>query len=207
MEMSDTSVRWGTPVYEYAPALLAHRFFPDPTEGEQLTDFVARRGGAAFFDGPDWREQLDAELSRRRSGSRPTGTYETDDERTARVRDELVDSRRVLSERLGHPVEFLSFPQGGMDEAAERLALEAGYSLWTMPSRTGSRAARATDGPHRVYRCGSGYGLFGDARGTAASLLSQRLVLARHFGNPFAAALTRTVGLWHYVSERIGGAR
>ena len=207
LEMSDTSVPWGTPVYEYAPALLARRFFPDPTEGEHLTDFVARRGGAGFFDRPDWRDHLDAELARRRSGSRSTGTYETDDERTARVRDELVDSRRVLSERLGHPVEFLSFPQGGMDEAAERLALEAGYSLWTMPSRTGSRAARASDGPHRVYRCGSGYGLFGDARGTTASLLSQRLVLARHFGNPLAAALTRAVGLWRYVAERIGGAR
>ncbi len=206
-EMGDTSVPWGTPVYEYAPALVARRFFPDPSEGGHLADFVARRGGAALFDRPDWREQLDAELARFRSGSRPTGAYETDDERTARVRDELGESRRVLSERLGHPVEFLSFPQGGMDETTERLAFEAGYSLWTMPSRAGSRAARAADGPHRVYRCGGGYGLFGDERGTAASLLSQRLVLARHFGNPLAGAVTRAVGLVRRVSERIGGAR
>jgi len=206
-EMGDTSVPWGTPVYDYAPALVARRFFPDPSEGERLVDFVARQGGAALFDRPDWRGQLDAELARLRSGSRPTGAYETEDERTARVRAELAESRRLLAERLGHAVTFLSFPQGGMDEASERLALEAGYAVWTMPSRAGSRAARAADGPHRVYRCGGGYGLFGDARGTAASLLSQRLVLARHFGNPLAAAVTRAVGLVRRVSERIGGAR
>jgi hypothetical protein len=112
-----------------------------------------------------------------------------------------------LSERLGHSVDFLSFPQGGMDEGCERLALEAGYFLWTMPSRTGSRAARAADGPHRVYRCGSGYGLFGESRGTRAALLSQKLVLARHFGNPLAGAVTLAVGLVRRVSERLGVAR
>jgi hypothetical protein len=142
-----------------------------------------------------------------RSGSRPAGAFETDDERTVRLRFELSESRRLLSGRLGHPVDFLSFPQGGMDDAAERLALEEGYSLWTMPSRAGSRAARVADGPHRVYRCGGGYGLFGDARGTRTSLLSQRLVLARHLGNPLASAVTRAVGLVRRVSERIGGAR
>jgi hypothetical protein len=49
--------------------------------------------------------------------------------------------------------------------------------------------------------------LFGDARGMTASLLSQKLVLAKHFGNPLAAAVTRAVGLVRRVSERIGGAR
>ena len=206
-EMGDASVPWGTPVYDYAPALVARRFFPDPREGEHLVDFVARHGGAALFDRPDWRERLDAELARLRSGSRSATAFETDDERNARLRFELSESRRVLSQRLGHPVDFLSFPQGGMEDASERLALDVGYSLWTMPSRAGSRAATPADGPHRVYRCGGGYGLFGDARGMTASLLSQRLVLARHFGNPLAAAVTGAVGLVRRVSERIGGAR
>jgi peptidoglycan/xylan/chitin deacetylase (PgdA/CDA1 family) len=206
-EMGDASVAWGTPVYEFAPALVARRYFPDPREGHHLVEFVANNGGAALFDVPDWRERLDAELGRLRSGSRPAGAFETDDERTVRLRFELSESRRLLSGRLGHPVDFLSFPQGGMDDAAERLALEEGYSLWTMPSRAGSRAARVADGPHRVYRCGGGYGLFGDARGTRTSLLSQRLVLARHLGNPLASAVTRAVGLVRRVSERIGGAR
>ena len=122
------------------------------------------------------------------------------------MRAELSESRGLLSEGLGHPVDFLSFPQGGMDDACERLALEAGYAMWTMPSRAGSRAAVAGDGPHRVYRCGSGYGLFGEARSTRTLLLSQRLVLARHFGNPLAGLLTRAVGLVRRVAPRSGMA-
>ncbi len=206
-EIDDTSVPWGTPVYEYAPALVARRFFPDAGEGEHLVDFVASHGGAALFDEPGWRLRLDTEVGRRRSGSRPKGAYETEAVRTARVLGELTSSRQVLSDRLGHPVDVISFPQGAMDDACERLALEAGYSLWTMPSQRGSRAAKRSDGPHRVYRCGSGYGLFGEPRGTAASLLSQRLVLARHFGNPLASLVTRAVGLVRRVVARIGVAR
>ena len=206
-ELHDQSVPWGTPVYEFAPALVARRFFPEAREGDRLVDFVARHGGASFFDRPDWRATLDAEAARGRSGTRSNGTYESDDEKTARVRGELAESKRVLSENLGHPVEFLSFPQGGMDDTCERLALEAGYTMWTMPSRSGSRAARAADGPYRVYRCGSGYGLFGDARGTRASLLSQRIVLARHFGNPLATALTGAVGLVRRALPRAGTPR
>ena len=206
-QLDDHSIPWGTPVYEYAPALVARRYFPEVREAEAVVEFVARRGGAAFFEDPGWRAKLDAEVASFRSGSTPSGSYESEPERDARVRGELTDSKRVLSERLGHPVEFLSFPQGGMDESCERLALDAGYALWTMPSRTGSRASRASDGPHRVYRCGSGYGLFGESRGTRASLLSQRLVLARHFGNPLARAVTRAVGLVRRVTPRAGIAR
>jgi len=206
-QLDDHAIPWGTPVYEYAPALVARRFFPNLREGDVAAEFVARHGGAAFFDDPAWRAKLDAEVAAFRSGSSLSGSYESEQERTDRVRGELTESKRVLSARLGHPVEFLSFPQGGMDEACEHLALEAGYALWTMPSRTGSRASQTSDGPHRVYRCGSGYGLFGESRGTRASLLSQRLVLARHFGNPLARAVTHAVGLVRRVTPRTGVAR
>jgi len=206
-QLDDHAIPWGTPVYEYAPALVARRYVPDARESEATAALVARHGGAAFFDDPGWRAKLDAEVASFRSGAAPSGAYESEEERTARIRGELTESKHLLSTRLGHPVDFLSFPQGGMDDACERLALEAGYALWTMPSRSGSRACRASDGPHRVYRCGSGYGLFGESRGTRASLLSQRLVLARHFGNPLARAVTRAVGLVRRVTPRTGIAR
>ena len=206
-ELHDGAVAWGTPVYEFAPALVARRFVPAAREAEAAVELVAREGGAAFFARPDWRATLDAAIARLRSDGRPTGAYETEGERLDRVRGELTDSRSLLTAKLGHPVDFLSFPQGGMDATCERLAQEAGYTMWTMPSRAGSRAARVSDGPHRVYRCGSGYGLFGESRGTAASLLSQRLVLARHFGNPVAHAVTGAVGLVRRLTPRIGAAQ
>jgi len=62
--MTDDAVPWGTPVYEYRPALVAHRFHPDPAETDALTGLVASEGGARFFAAPGWRERLDREVAR-----------------------------------------------------------------------------------------------------------------------------------------------
>ena len=50
---------------------------------------------------------------------------ELDDER---LRDELVRSREVASERLGRPCESLAYPYGDHDERVVELARECGYS-------------------------------------------------------------------------------
>lgn len=206
-EMRDDSVRWGTPVYEFAPALVARRFTPDVDETEIAVDLVARNGGAAFFERRDWKERLDAAILGRRTPGRDTGTYETESERAARILDELRSSRELISARLGHAVDFLSFPQGGMDADGERIAADAGYAMWTMPSRAGSRAATRADGPHRVFRCGSGYSLFGESSRTGVAMVSHRISLERHFGAPWARTVTSTVGAARRLAKRLGVAR
>ncbi len=42
---------------------------------------------------------------------------------------ELVDSRRVLERRLGHPVLWFAYPGGAYDARVERLVCRAGYRL------------------------------------------------------------------------------
>ncbi len=42
---------------------------------------------------------------------------------------ELVDSRRALERKLGHPVLWLAYPGGAYDGRTERLACRAGYRL------------------------------------------------------------------------------
>ena len=44
-----------------------------------------------------------------------------------RVRQELVESKRVLEERLQQPVRWLSYPIGGYTPQAQQAAREAGY--------------------------------------------------------------------------------
>lgn len=44
------------------------------------------------------------------------------------ARRELVDSRRVLEQRLGQPVPYLAWPRGIYNDTLVRLATEAGYS-------------------------------------------------------------------------------
>lgn len=44
------------------------------------------------------------------------------------LREQLVDSKKVLEEIVGHPVPFLAYPYGDTNERVKRAAREAGYS-------------------------------------------------------------------------------
>jgi hypothetical protein len=125
----------------------------------------------------------------------------------------------MLSEGLGKEVHTLCYPQGAMDDVVEGLAREAGYRMWTMSSWRRSRANRAprerdvsggagadadARRPERIYRCGRGYELFGEGRSIATQVLSQRVVLARFSGNPWAHLAT---GLFSRISRLLPAAR
>jgi peptidoglycan/xylan/chitin deacetylase (PgdA/CDA1 family) len=57
------------------------------------------------------------------------------DERS--LKRELGDSKKILENRLGRPVDFLSYPLGGYDERVEKAARDAGYlcAITTDPGR------------------------------------------------------------------------
>lgn len=56
----------------------------------------------------------------------------------AEARRELVESKRLLEERLGGPVRHLAYPQGGRNDLVKRLAAEAGYrAAWATKSGEG----------------------------------------------------------------------
>lgn len=123
LERPDNSrVAWGTPVYENARALQMTRYFPDPDEADAMTDFVASRGGKDFFETPGWRDVLHEEARRRRELTPPAGRYETADERGARYRRELLESKRVMEERLGREVRHFIWPGQVFNEEAMEIA-------------------------------------------------------------------------------------
>lgn len=45
-----------------------------------------------------------------------------------RLREELVDSRRILQEQLGQPITTFAYPGGAFDARVERMAQDAGYT-------------------------------------------------------------------------------
>lgn len=49
------------------------------------------------------------------------------------ARWELVESKRIMEERLGEPVRHFCFPHGSYGEAVGRLAREAGYASYFIP--------------------------------------------------------------------------
>ena len=193
------AVPWGTPVYEFAPALVAHRYEPDPRLEEHLVGRVAGEGGERFFARPAWRAELDGEVDAFRARHGERGRPETEIERRARLDRELEGSRARLAGITGRPVRFLSPPQGGAGEETLTLARASGYDLVTAPSGGRLRLNRRGAGPGWVYRCGTGFDLFGRNRSTGLSLVAQRLVLARTAGSGLAAVVTRSVGVMRRI--------
>ena len=126
----DGAVPWGAPVYRSEWAAANPRaWVPAPLLEERLAAHVADGGGAAFFQQDGWREQLAAVLNATCGEGGPAGRYETEEERQARIVDDLRRSRARLEEILGHPVPFVAWPGGGSSAEAVSAALdEAGYA-------------------------------------------------------------------------------
>jgi len=57
-----------------------------------------------------------------------------------RLAEELVDSKRIIEERIGHPVRFLSYPVGGFTAQVRAIVREAGYAAACTTNRIGSCA-------------------------------------------------------------------
>lgn len=51
----------------------------------------------------------------------------------AEVRDELLESRRMLEQELGQPVQWMAYPEGQSDTRIEEIARDAGYVLAVTP--------------------------------------------------------------------------
>jgi len=113
-------VPWGSPVFEYEKALLARRFFPDANRVEEAIASAASNADLALPQSPDI--------------SPFPGTYESENDYEARVRGELVESKAIIEQKLSKTVEFLCWPGGGVNDVAKRMAVEAGYKSWTLPS-------------------------------------------------------------------------
>lgn len=145
----------GYPVFQHEKALVARRFVPEPQLVRQITDFASQQD-ETFWKQPDWRDVLRSrwEAWAGRAGS--SGHLETETEYEDRVRRELSESRRLISENLGKQVDFICWPGGGYNDQVLSIAREVGYKSWTLSSRDRSdyRNVSGAD-PSRVKRIGS----------------------------------------------------
>lgn len=131
-------VRLGAPVYAHAEALAARRYFPDPRVERELGDYVEARGGVGFFDKQGWRDELE-EVSAGIVGRGLSDKYESQDEHTTRLREEIVLSKQEIESIVDKKTDFLCWPGGAYDATAVEVAGQAGYLAWTLSSRDRGR--------------------------------------------------------------------
>jgi len=149
-ENQDDLVPWGTPIHENGRSLGIRRYFPAPEISAAATAFVADRGGAAFFDTPDWRAQLEAALP----GETGQGAFETDADMMARFREEIFGGKAFLEEIIGEEVRHFCWPGGAYCDESWPLAAEAGHTTICVSRR--DRPRWNDDDPALVRRIGSG---------------------------------------------------
>jgi hypothetical protein len=146
----------GTPIFEWGPALaVRRRYLDNPECREECVRVVAGLGGKAFFDRPDWRTRLEAVFR-----SSENGTWETDEERRHRFREDLAKAKEVIEQEVpgvkvravappwalmhpdipataretGHDIVVLAypFPQVASDEALPLYPRLYGDSIWSL---------------------------------------------------------------------------
>ena len=81
------------------------------------------------------------------------GVYESRSDYESRVRDELGNSKSIIEQKLGKTVDFLWWPDGGVNDTAKRIAAEVGYKSWTLPSSAmPSKRNRPGSDPREIKR-------------------------------------------------------
>jgi peptidoglycan/xylan/chitin deacetylase (PgdA/CDA1 family) len=157
---------WGAPIFESAPRMSARpRYFDDPEVRERCTSLIARSGASQFFADPEWRRILRQTVAEC-SGKMRTVHYETPAECEQAVREDLLESKRILEERLkGKAVKHLCYPWYAGSELALTTSRELGYvtNFWgVLPQR---RSNQVGDDPYRVVRLDESYLLTLPGRG------------------------------------------
>lgn len=136
----------GEPIFESGRALGLRRYFPDPRLREYSIKLMKNVEKPAF-------ELID--LVRQKMDEFP-GRFETDEEREQRYRYELFESKKILEEKLGKPVDYLCWPGGGYNELSLHLAKEAGYKASTLASSEPYEQIDNTGSYKRISRFGMG---------------------------------------------------
>lgn len=182
-EARHDDVPFGVPILEHEKSLLAKRYLPAESIERGLVQRVAEAGGAAFFGEADWRERYrgwyEAEIE---AAGESAGRYETEDERRARLQEELLTSRVELGRRLGKEVRYLCCPGGSLSAEVLSSAPGCGYSAVTIPASWGDSDGNRPGGdPSRLHRVPSG-SIFRRFRSPRADALSFRLRVGSEVG-------------------------
>jgi peptidoglycan/xylan/chitin deacetylase (PgdA/CDA1 family) len=182
LECPKREFRLGAPVFEFASRMSGRpRFKENPELVETLTGYVEEHGGLDFFNRPTWRNELVAIFERWPSGA--LGSFENRAELETAIRWELVESCRILEQRLAKKqIRHLCYPWFEGSDTADRLAIEAGFQTLHYGLEVGVRRHSSSITIRRVCRISEEY-LFrlpGEGRHTFLSIWKDRL---RHFKN------------------------
>jgi hypothetical protein len=144
----------GAPLYGMRSRMSDGRRALVPADAHaRCVDLVAREGGAAFFARSDWRARLAA-----LPPDPASIAFETDDDRSRAIEDELVRSRSILNSRLASSsVAHICLPWGISGVVTEATLKRTGYRSAFANRLRGQHAVHPGDDPHWLKRLPNHY--------------------------------------------------
>jgi peptidoglycan/xylan/chitin deacetylase (PgdA/CDA1 family) len=143
-------VPFGHPIYAHGRSLGIRRFLPDSDAADAAIAWVDSHGGAKVFSRPEWKNELIKETA----PFTEKGRFETDEEMSARYRDEIFRSTAILEDIIGAKVKHFCWPGGAYNNDSWAIAEEAGFATICVTRRDAERWTR--DDPSLVRRVGCG---------------------------------------------------
>jgi peptidoglycan/xylan/chitin deacetylase (PgdA/CDA1 family) len=153
IENQSSYVPYGYPLFEYGRALGLKRFIP--SEGF-IKEFIMEVKRIESSPKNQKLEILKRFIEDFKLKNGEIGVFESDLETQQRFEFELLESKRILEEKLNKKVDFLCWPGGGYNELSLKSAKEAGYLASTIASREKHKTLDNSHHYKRIQRFGLG---------------------------------------------------
>lgn len=144
----------GTPLFKETSAVVARRHTIHAGFINEVTTLAGNYELSIPEHRPVFEENARRIYQQYQSAGELVTEVESDDAFRRRLEYEIVDSKRIIEEKLGKPVRFLCWPHGDNSHEAHALARQAGYLATTAGKMTGE-----TDQPDRIPRIGTDWNI------------------------------------------------
>jgi len=143
-------MRPGMPYFKKASDMMGLGYYDDPKLRDEMVKHLTDLGGLRYFKtGKYIKKRKLVETARGLVRTKYPGRWETQEERSSRLRAELSLSCGILEKELGHAVENICWPFGECDSVSIKAAQDAGFKL-AFTVRRGP--VQPGDNPMRLHR-------------------------------------------------------
>ncbi|MBV6438724.1 MAG: hypothetical protein DYG98_24615 [Haliscomenobacteraceae bacterium CHB4] len=137
----------GAPLFEETSAVVVKKNYINPEFIEAATALAAKCNLKNEAERPEYEKKARQMADDYGRAGKLLDGIEKDEEYRTRLAYEIIDSKRIIEEKTGKPVQFLCWPHGDNNSAAHTLAKEAGYL-----ATTSGKMLREQDKADRIPR-------------------------------------------------------
>ncbi|MFC1497790.1 polysaccharide deacetylase family protein [Verrucomicrobiota bacterium] len=137
----------GCPIYFHRSRMSdAVRFVDDESVRSACIEKVRREGNAVFFERCEWERELRSIVQEGK------GCFESTQEQTRALREELSSAKEILEHKLKKRISQVCFPWAVCGQLAEQLVRETGYESAVADMLFGKRFVAAKSNQYRIMR-------------------------------------------------------